>query len=218
VLPRSLSLPPTPSRCPPGPVVAWSRLSASRASVARAPPLSSIAQQRRRHARWPGPATSRSTLPTAMQGPPLRSFSCPHTAPGRPPPFSLAAPCTRAPSKVVGRRPRFPSSLFFSSIRSARCCLPAPHRACLCCPLVASPPHHRKSEPPSASIFRLLGEPVHCASWLVIGVHLTLSLLLWHCRTPPPMPLVIGAPPPPLDIAAPPPILPRTSSRCSGEP
>jgi hypothetical protein len=93
--------------------------------------------------------------------------------------------------------------------------LPTKH---VCIVLRSSPPRHRKSEPMSTSNPRLLGEPVLRASWLSIGVCLTLSLLLRHYRTPPLMPPITGAPPPLLDITASPPRHPCTSSHCSGEP
>jgi hypothetical protein len=47
-LPRSLSLPPAPSHCPPGPNVARSHLSAAHVHVAHAPPPSPITRQRHR--------------------------------------------------------------------------------------------------------------------------------------------------------------------------
>jgi hypothetical protein len=111
MLPRSLSLNSAPSRCPPGPAVARSRLSAAHA---RAPPPSSVMQQHRRPRLIVGATAGRSALPTTVPGP----LSAPSPAPTRHRPdplsFSLAAPRTRAPSKAADHRPHFPSSLFSS--------------------------------------------------------------------------------------------------------
>jgi hypothetical protein len=109
-------------------------------------------------------------------------------------------------------------SPFFFSIRSMHCHLPAPHRACLRRPPIASQPHHQKSEPPPASSLHLPGKLALRASWLASGVSLILSLPLRHCRTPPPVPPVTGMPPPTWDVTALPLLRPRTSRRCSGEP
>jgi hypothetical protein len=115
-------------------------------------------------------------------GPPLSSpFSPPCVNEPHTPPFSLAAPRTRAPSKAADRAPL---SIRFSS-PSAPCATASqlPTK-----PVCAIPrlPQHQKSEPPPASSLRLLGKPVLRASWLTSGVCITLSH--WHCRTPPPAP------------------------------
>jgi hypothetical protein len=181
------------------------------------PPLSRGNGATRAH--QPGADAGRPSYPRRAQGPLSLPRLPPSTRlrPQGPLPFP-SAPRTRAPSKAAGRRPRFLSSLFFFPICTKCRCLPAPRRAYPRHPPIASPPHHRKSEPLPASNPCLLGEPVLRTSWLSIGVHLTLSLLLWHCRTPPPTLLITGAPPPQLEIAALPPRRTHTSSRYSGEP
>jgi hypothetical protein len=124
-------------------------------------------------------------------------------------------------SPPCGAEPRDPPAPLFVSARATgplkRSRLPAPHRAYPCRSPVASPPHHRKIEPPR-SPHHLLDKPVLRASWLASGVHLTLSFPLRCCRTLPLAPPVTGVPPPPWDITVPPPLRPHTLSRCSGEP
>jgi hypothetical protein len=118
-------------------------------------------------------------------GPPLSSpFSPPCVNEPHTPPFSLAAPLTRAPSKAADRAPL---SIRFSSPSAS--CATTSHLPTK--PVCAIPrlPQHQKSEPPPASSLRLLDKPVLRASWLTSGVCITLSL--WHCRTPPPAPPVI---------------------------
>jgi hypothetical protein len=89
-LPRSLSLPPAPSRCPPGPVVARSRLPA-----ARAPPPSSVMQQRRR-----------PSCPPPRPGPPLSSpLPSLHVAPTMGTPCLSSLSCHQAAIKGANRRP-----------------------------------------------------------------------------------------------------------------
>jgi hypothetical protein len=177
--------------------------------VTRRPPLSRNCAAAR--ARWPGAAPrcrpchrtpSPSSCPMRHRADPLLLFPLAARTLERPQKPSVAdlAPLHlhfSSPSAPCAAASQLPSKPVWAVLRS---------------------PHHRESGPPRASIFSILGESVLHASWLPIGVCLTLSLLIWHCRTTPPTPPITGAPPPPLDIAMLPPLRPHTSSRCLGEP
>jgi hypothetical protein len=74
-----------------------------------------------------------------------------------PPPSFPSLP--HALSAFKSHRPptSLPFSIFFS-VHSARCCLPAPPPGLSTPSPVASPPHHRETEPPPTSTFRPFGE------------------------------------------------------------
>jgi hypothetical protein len=90
-------------------------------------------------------------------------LSTPSPAPTRhradPPPPPFPSPLC-APSTFKSRRPLtlLPSFSIFFSIRFARRYLPAPPPSMSASYPVASPPHHRETEPPPASTFHPLGE------------------------------------------------------------
>jgi hypothetical protein len=147
-------------------------------------------------------------------------LSAPSPAPTRhqadPPPFPSP---TRASSAFKSRWPptSLHFSLFFFSARSARRRLPAHPLSLSASFPVASPPHHRETEPPPASTFHPppLSEPGPLCVVACMWHAPHLLPLLWCCRTPPLVPPLTGAPPPPWDIAA----LPHQARRlCSGEP
>jgi hypothetical protein len=211
----------SPFHTPPlaiGPRCRRSRLSAAHAEspAPRRPPLSC---GNGAHTRRSGADANHSSYPPSRPGPPLPQYFSPlrGAKPRTPlPPFSSPlAPLGRDKSC---RRPCSPFlPIFLLHLLRA---LPPPSSPLS---LSASSPGRLTALLPEvrstlASSLHLLGMPALPASWLASGLHLTLSLPHWHCRTLPPVPPVTRAPLPPWDIAAPPPLRPPTSSRCSGEP
>jgi hypothetical protein len=150
-----------------------------------------------------------------------RPLAAPSPAPMQhradPPPFP-SPPC--ALSAFKSRRPptSLPFSPFFFSVRSTRRCLPAPPPSLSVSSPVASPSHHRETEPPPTLTFCPLDEPgppcVVACKWHVPHLLPSPPVL----QDPATGAAVTGAPPPLWDSAAPPPLHPRTSSHCSGEP
>jgi hypothetical protein len=172
------------------------------------------------HATAPPPAPDGQGPYRLLRRAPLRSFSYPHVA-SRHPLLFPRRPAHRALSKAATTdlAPLLPVFLL------RPLCAPPPPRSptepirVVPRRLTASPQGDRATAgvdlpPPPPT----LGEPgppcVVAHKWRVPH----LLPLLRCCRTPPPVPPVIGVPPPTWDIAALPPLRPRTSSRCSGEP
>jgi hypothetical protein len=143
----------------------------------------------------PGAAHHRASPPSLLLLPSPRGRAC------RAPPFSLAAPRSRAPSKGVGHRPRSPFlSILLHPLRVA---------PPLISPLSMSTPSSGRLTASSLGVqattdvgFCLLGEPLLRASWLPIAVHLTFPLPPRYCRATPPSPPVARAVSPPLNATA----------------
>jgi hypothetical protein len=140
--------------------------------------------------------------PPAAAPAPLLSFSRFHmAAPAGSPPFSLAAPRSRAPSKGVGHRPhsRFPSVLLHP-LRTLPPLISPPSMSVTSsgCPTASSPGVRATTDVG----FRLLGEPLLRASWLPIAVRLTFPLPPRYRRATLPSPPVTGDVSPSLNATA----------------
>jgi hypothetical protein len=117
--------------------------------VTLAPPPSPVTRRRRRpHPPVRGRCQPLELSPVAPGAPSPPIFSPPRGAKPRTPCplFPLRSHHWAEIRAAADLAPLF--SLFFFSICSVRCRLLAPHRACPRRPPVASPPCHRKSEPP----------------------------------------------------------------------
>jgi hypothetical protein len=189
-LPRFLSLPLAPSRCPPGPTSpgpACQPLTPLSLAPCR-PPLSRGNSAAR--ARWPRDDANCPTCPRHNRGPLSPPFSPPRDAePRNPCPLFPLRPRHRAAIRTVADLALLFSPFFFS-IRSLCRRLPAPHRDC---PRRPWSPHRLTTGRPSHPRRRVSASSVSRSS-MHRGLCLTLSLSLWHCRTPAPAPPMTGAP------------------------